>query len=124
MHEESVGGVTVNHRDNGRFAPGNKAAVGTIRKKGRASIAKAIGTTLNEQFPPERIAKIYEDAVAYAYRFAEEYHSPKMLIAVASRLSDETGGKPVQRIAHSTASTPDEWLAALRGEPDEPNDNP
>lgn len=98
--------------EKGRFVAGNKAALGVKRSESNAQSRK-YRQALSEQFTIERRIQIREDALVYAYKFAEKYESPKMLLLFDSRLSDELDGRPTQRVETGNIVTPQDWLAAM-----------
>jgi hypothetical protein len=64
---------------------------------------------MREHFTPEQIVEVIRSLLADDKSWRARHAGAELLLHYAL-------GKPTQRIAHSTASTPDEWLAALRGD--------
>lgn len=121
MSENAMGGATPNHTPKGKFAPGNKAAVGVKREKLQAR-QRELNEALDEAWPATRIVELLEQAHQYALVYAEKYNSPKMLVQVGDLVIANRYGRPTQRIVMEDGAPGDDLLAILRGE-DEPGDS-
>lgn len=97
----------------GRWLPGYANA----NPKGRPNQAwkTGIDNALRERFSPERIAEIYEQALAMAIKTG----SPKTVANIAEYLQDRVVGKPVQAVHVSQDSNLiDEVLERMAGNED------
>jgi hypothetical protein len=95
-----------------RFQPGNPGGPGRPPKSKEDSYLVA----MREKFTTDQVMEVIASLLADTQSWRARHAGAELLLHYAL-------GKPTQRIAHSTASTPDEWLAALRGEPDEATDD-
>ncbi len=114
MSENTTGGPTSNHTPKGKFAPGNKAAVGAKREK-LQSRQKELHSALDESWPVERIVAWINKMAEVAEVYADKYQSPKMHIQVADFVVSNRYGTPIRRIVMGDGDSADDWLRAALG---------
>jgi hypothetical protein len=94
-----------------RFQPGNPGGPGRPPKNKEDAYLNA----MREHFTPEQAVGVIDSLLNDTQSWRARHAGMELLLHYVL-------GKPTQRIAHSGMSTPDEWLAALRREPDEATD--